>query len=168
MGFLPARRQKRVMETTTIHPRASGVRAARTRAAVLRAAERVFAEKGYAAARLEEVASDVGIRRASLLYHVRDKRELYDAVLSDVYADLEARYRRALAAPATPVERVDAIVTAWVGFVGERPPVARLLLWEAADGAHARTMLAAERGGAVVAALMLMPALTSAKFRQPS
>ena len=141
------------METVR-EARATGARAARTRAAIWRAAEQVFAEKGYAAARLEEVAAAVGIRRASLLYHVRDKRELYDAVLADIYAELATRYRRALAVPATPVERIDAVVSAWVGFIGERPTVARLLLWEAADGSRERTRLAAERGGEVVAALV--------------
>lgn len=142
------------MATVTIPPRAGGAKAARTRAAVLRAATRVFAEKGYAGARLEDIASEVGIRRASLLYYVRDKRELYDAVLADAYADLAARYRTVLAAPATAGERIEAVVTAWVAFIAERPPVARLLLWEAADGSHERTALAAEQGGAIVAALV--------------
>lgn len=153
MGFLPARRQKHAMETAT-HARTTGAKAARTRAALLRAAEQIFSAKGYAAARLEEVASEVGIRRASLLYHVRDKRELYDVVLADIYMELAARYRRALAAPATPAARIESIVTAWVAFVAERPTVARILLWEAAGGGHEWTTRAAAHGGAVVAALV--------------
>ncbi|MGH7287017.1 MAG: TetR family transcriptional regulator, partial [Myxococcota bacterium] len=58
--------------------RSAPSKALRTRAAILAAAEAVFAERGFAAARLEDVAARVGIRRASIVYHFRDKRELYD------------------------------------------------------------------------------------------
>ena len=60
-------------------------RAERTRTAILVAAEGLFAQKGFDATRLEDVAAAVGIRRASIVYYFRDKRELYDAVLEDVF-----------------------------------------------------------------------------------
>ena len=55
-------------------------KADRTRAAVLDAAERLFARRGYAATRLEDVAEAVGVKRAALFYHFRDKQALYDAI----------------------------------------------------------------------------------------
>ncbi len=112
-------------------PRAS--KAQRTRAAILAAAEAVFAEKGYAAARLEDVAERVGLRRASLVYHFRDKRELYEAVLAGVLGELLERYRVALAPDVPLSERLERVVRTWVSFVGERPTLARLLLREAAE-----------------------------------
>ena len=54
-------------------PRTS--RAERTRASILDAAETCFAERGFSATRLEDVAEAVGIRRASIVYHFRDKRK---------------------------------------------------------------------------------------------
>jgi TetR/AcrR family transcriptional regulator len=116
-------------------------RGARTRAAILDAAETVFAQHGYARARLEDVAARVGIRRASIVYHFRDKPELYEAVLAGVFGELLRRYERALAEPRPLPQRLEAIVDAWVSFVGERPVVARLLLWEAAEAS--RTSIAA-------------------------
>jgi TetR/AcrR family transcriptional regulator len=116
-------------------------------------AEQVFAEKGYAAARLEDVAARVGIRRASMVYYFRDKRELYDAVLSDIFGELLDRYRTALTAPAPLPDRIEAVVDAWVGYVAERPTVARLLLWEAADGSRERVAVAAGHAAAVLSAL---------------
>jgi len=133
--------------------RPSGPKAERTRATVLDVAEHVFAEKGYAAARLEDVAARVGIRRASIVYYFRDKRELYDAVLGDIFGDLLDRYQAVLRAPAPLPQRIEAIVDVWVGYIAERPTVARLLLWEAADGSQERTAVAAGRGAAVIAAL---------------
>jgi TetR/AcrR family transcriptional regulator len=111
-----------------------GVRAERTLRAVLQAAEQLFAERGFASTRLEDVAKHVGIRRASLVYYFRDKSELYRAVLSGVFTELLRRQERALGAPAPLAERVERSVSVWVDYVVERPSVMRLMLREVADG----------------------------------
>jgi AcrR family transcriptional regulator len=136
-------------------------KALRTRAAILAAAEALFAERGFAAARLAEVAGRVGIRRASIVYHFRDKRELYDAVLADLLGALHDRLAPVLLGPGSLHSRVGAAVSAWVDLLAERPALARLLLREAADagagpatlGRHlepfhrlARQVIARERG----------------------
>jgi len=136
-----------------IRRRHSQPRAERTRATVLEAAEHVFAEKGYAAARLEDVAARVGIRRASMVYYFRDKRELHDAVLGNIFSVLLDRYQAVLRTPVPLPQRIEAIVDAWVGYVAERPTVARLLLWEAAEGSQKPVSLAAGRAAAVISAL---------------
>jgi TetR/AcrR family transcriptional regulator len=110
-------------------------RAERTRAAVLEASEALFAEKGFAATRLEDVADRVGIRRASIVYYFRDKRELYDAVLASVFGGLLARIEEALSRPDPLPVRIEAGVVAWVDYVAARPSIARLILREVADAA---------------------------------
>lgn len=114
-------------------PLRTSPKAARTRAAILEAAESRFAEQGFDATRLEDVAEEVGIRRASIVYYFRDKRALYDEVLSEVFGGFLERIRRALGTPGSPEERIEAAVGSWVDFVGERPALARLLLREIAD-----------------------------------
>jgi TetR/AcrR family transcriptional regulator len=108
-------------------------RSERTRAAILSAAEDVFAERGYAATRLEDVAERVGIRRASIFYYFSDKPTLYDAVLASVLGALFDRISAALEARGDLAARIEAAVSAWVDTVGARPALARLLLREAAD-----------------------------------
>jgi TetR/AcrR family transcriptional regulator len=123
-----------------------GPRAERTRAAILEAAERLFAERGFASTRLEDVAEAVGIRRASIVYYFRDKSELYDAVLADVLGALRARLEPVLlgAAPSASGRRVplaaraEAAVSAWIDHLAARPALARLLLREVADGGPGR------------------------------
>jgi TetR/AcrR family transcriptional regulator len=110
-------------------------RAERTRTAVLEAAEAIFAAKGFAATRLEDVADRVGIRRASIVYYFKDKKELYDAVLASVLGGLHARIEEALSAPGPLGARIEAGVGAWVDYVGSRPTIARLILREVADAA---------------------------------
>jgi TetR/AcrR family transcriptional regulator len=100
-----------------------------TRAAILEAAERHFAERGFEAARLEDIAADVGIRRAAIFYHFRDKHELYAAVLDAVLGIA----MRVLPAQGSPGERLLAATAGWIDYVAQRPTVARLILREAAS-----------------------------------
>ena len=104
----------------------------RTRAAILEAAELLFAERGFEGTRLEDVAERVGIRRASIVYYFRDKPALYDAVLADVLGGLYDVIAPALGSRAPVLARIDLAVSAWVDYVGHRPTFARLLLREIA------------------------------------
>jgi TetR/AcrR family transcriptional regulator len=106
-------------------------------AAVLEAAEAIFAERGFAATRLEDVADRVGIRRASIVYYFKDKKELYHAVLASVFGGLLAKIDEALTRPDPLTVRIEAAVGAGIDFVGARPSIARLLLREVADAARA-------------------------------
>ena len=111
----------------------SARRAERTRTALLDAAEVLFAERGFAATRLEDIAERVGIRRASIVYYYRDKRELYDAMIERVLVDLYAALAQGLSQGADLSQRIEAGISAWVDFVGARPSLARIVLREAAD-----------------------------------
>lgn len=110
-----------------------GARAERTRSAVLEAAEALFAERGFDATRLEDIAERVGIRRASIVYYFKDKRELYDTVLGSVFGSLLAALAEALSRDVPLADRIEAAVSCWVDFVGQRPSVARIILREVAD-----------------------------------
>ena len=107
-------------------------RGSQTRALILDAAEALFAERGFDATRLEDVAERVGIRRASIVYHFRDKRELYDAVLEGVFGDFRERLAAVLDTDRPWQQRIEAAIAAWVDYVGARPSLARLLLREVA------------------------------------
>jgi TetR/AcrR family transcriptional regulator len=112
-------------------------RAQRTRRVLLEEAERLFAEKGFEATRLEDVARAVGIRRASIVYHFKDKRELYDAVLADVFAAYHDELAAIFETPGPLRERIEDAVRAWVDFVFRRPSLARILLREIANAGPA-------------------------------
>jgi TetR/AcrR family transcriptional regulator len=115
-----------------------------TRGAILTAAERLFAERGFDNARLEDVAEAVGIKRASIVYYFRDKRALYGAVLSSVFGEYRERLVAALETPGSMLDRLEAAIGAWVDYVAERPTFARLLLREVADSRRDDRPTAAE------------------------
>ena len=108
----------------------------RTRRRVLAAAARHFAERGFEAARLEDVAADVGVKRAALFYHFPDKRALHDAVLQEVLGSLLAGLQEIMAGEGVYAERAERAAEAWVDLVTQRPSVAPLLLRAAASEEH--------------------------------
>ena len=66
--------------------------AGETRAAILAAAERVFAQSGLAGARTDAIAAEAGVNKALLYYYFKSKARLYQAVLEDHFSafNLEA------------------------------------------------------------------------------
>jgi AcrR family transcriptional regulator len=62
-------------------PKVSGAQS--TRDLILDAAERRFAERGFAGVSVREIATDAGLKnQASLYHHFRNKKSLYEAVLT--------------------------------------------------------------------------------------
>ena len=115
----------------------TGSKAERTRNAVLAAAENLFAEQGYAAAKLEDVADKLGLTRAALFYYFRDKQSLYDAMLADAFGPLAKRLEEVLAAEGKSItKRIELAAGAWVDSLVARPTLARLILRIVADGLH--------------------------------
>jgi len=115
----------------------TGTKAERTRSAILAAAENLFAEQGYAAAKLEDVADKLRLTRAALFYYFRDKQSLYDAMLADAFGALAKRLEEVLASEGKSItERIELAAGAWVDALVARPTLARLILRIVADGMH--------------------------------
>jgi TetR/AcrR family transcriptional regulator len=104
-----------------------------TRQRILEAGETVFAELGFAAARLEDVANAVGIRRASIVYYFRNKQELYDAVEAGIFSALQAHSRSRLEAGASAMTRLQQLFDSWLEFMSARPTAARIIMRNTAD-----------------------------------
>ncbi len=135
-------------------PRPSrAARGEETRRAILRAAEEVFAERGYSGARMEDVAERVGIRRASVVHHFVDKQTLYVALLDDLFGGLLEGYRDALTGPDPLTERLLRCIDVWVERVESRPGLLRISLWEMARASPAEAAPMASRVQPLVSTL---------------
>ena len=74
-----------------------------TRLALLRAAERLCAERGVDAVSMREIAAAAGqANHSAVLYHFNDKRELINAMLDRHSGPLQAAWLLALNGPAAP------------------------------------------------------------------
>ncbi len=100
---------------------------------ILDAAEDLFAEKGYSATSLGDVADRVGIRSPSLYNHFRNKEALYEAVLERLLADFTAPQRELDSGPIT-YDRVFEWLETIVRQHHANPNLARLLQHAALSG----------------------------------
>jgi AcrR family transcriptional regulator len=71
--------------------RTQGERSESTRGALIEAARRLFATRGYAGVGTEEIVRAAGVTRGALYHHFDGKRELFEAVYEQLEAELAQR-----------------------------------------------------------------------------
>jgi AcrR family transcriptional regulator len=87
------------------------------------AALEVFAEKGFAAARLDEIAKRAGVSKGTLYLYFKDKEDLFRAVVRDTVAPNIDAVREGLAQANLPFAQVARMFLARFADVGTRLPV---------------------------------------------
>lgn len=103
-------------------------------AEIVEAALAVFAEKGFAAARLDEIARTAGVSKGALYLYFPTKEELFRAVVEQAIAPNVRDLRRMLAQHPGPFREVLATAAARLGAVVATPPlgaVAKMVIGEA-------------------------------------
>jgi len=83
---------------------------------VLRAAEQIFADHGFADARLEDIAAFASIRRSSLLYHFGSKDKLYQQVVGHAFAEIAAAMARGMGKGKSFEDKIEATVDELLSF----------------------------------------------------
>ena len=142
---------------------------------VIEAAERLFAEQGFAATSMDELSRRVGVSKPVVYALVGSKEELFRRCAERMSATLAQRVTSAVASAAEPRGQLEAATLAFFRFVAEQPRLWEVLAFDtgpfSADAAairHTQNLLvagllvaAAQRGG--VAADPIRPsALASA------
>jgi TetR/AcrR family transcriptional regulator, cholesterol catabolism regulator len=121
---IPATRQpsdnaRRRHERRNADRRASGERWQ----TILKGAAEVFRREGFARARLEDVAAEVGINRASLYYYVGTKEELLVALIEQPAYMMTRRCREALESDAPADEKLRRALRAYIDDLANYPEV---------------------------------------------
>ncbi|MBA3893659.1 MAG: TetR/AcrR family transcriptional regulator [Gemmatimonadales bacterium] len=110
----------------------------RTRAAILDAAEKLFALKGFEATSLNEVGTAAGVSRGTPGYFFGSKADLYQAVLDRSFAEVREAVRagraRAMASSQNPDAILAGAVSDYFDFLAARPHFIRLIEREALNG----------------------------------
>jgi AcrR family transcriptional regulator len=102
------------------------------RSQLLDAAAELFAARGYDAVSMRDIAKVVGVTQANLYYHFRDKADLIQATLAQVF---EARAEHLEASLRDhPDNRIEAFVRWFVAALTTDRIFARLLYRELLDG----------------------------------
>lgn len=104
------------------------------KARILASAAEVFAEIGFAGARVDEIAARAGVNKAMLYYHVGDKERLYTAVLTDVVDRAVEKLRAAADAEADPRRKVERLLQTFADIGASNPTFVPIMLREVASG----------------------------------
>jgi AcrR family transcriptional regulator len=96
---------------------------------ILEKAARLFAQRGYAATSLEQVASELGLQRSSLYHYFPGKEDLLGRLVTSLLTRSEAALERIRSVRGdNPVPRLEVIIEALLEPIFEAPNRFKLLL----------------------------------------
>ena len=101
---------------------------------VLEAATRIFAELGFAGARVDEIAKAAGMNKTAIYYHIGGKEELYSAVLHKLLSKVVERTLEKIQEAGSPEEKLKAYIHGIAQTIGQNPYAAQIMLRESASG----------------------------------
>lgn len=117
---------------------------AETAAAILDAAEPLFAQQGFAATTIKQIGAAAGVNPALIYYWFGSKEDLYRALLQRLFTGLAARGSEQLAAAPSPEAAVRGLLAVQSQVLSAHPSLPRLIAREMADhgAAHAQEGIA--------------------------
>ena len=111
--------------------------AERTRRTIVRAATRLFAERGFGAVSVRDIGQEAGINHGLLRHHFGSKEGVWRAVVEEADAEYVSAMRPVLAeadADEDPQAAVATIVRGLVSVSSMHPEIVQLLVQEGAHG----------------------------------
>ena len=112
--------------------RARRLRASR-RSAILLAARRRFALRGYHRTSIDDIIEEAGIARGTFYLHFESKRAIFDELVAELLATLQSTVRRIDVSPGAqpPMQQLDTMVSRVLDALVENRELTGLLLREA-------------------------------------
>jgi TetR/AcrR family transcriptional regulator len=107
-----------------------------TRAAILQAAVREFAEAGISGARTDAIARAAGVNKALLYYYFHDKETLYGAALDHSLSQLSGHMMEVLHRNLPPSEMIKTYVGTYFDFIAGHAFYRNLMQREMLRAAH--------------------------------
>ena len=105
----------------------------RRRAEILDTATAVFAENGFAAADVQEIANKTGVGKGTVYRYFPSKEELFLAAVDHGMRNLKLAVDAAAASAKQPLDRIAEGVLAYLTFFDDRPEIVELLVQERAN-----------------------------------
>lgn len=115
-------------------PRTAEAAGDEVRRRLLRVAQELFAERGYAAVSVRALARAAHVSPAMIAYYFGDKAGLLDAVLDDVFESLLSGLRRLAESPAPPGGAPERLVRLYLETIGREPWLPSFIVREVIGG----------------------------------
>lgn len=102
---------------------------------ILRAAEGVFAEQGFEAAKVQDISRAAGLSMGSIYSLFPGKEQLFASIIEGHGAALLALARSVVETHSEPIDTIEALARAYIGYFYEHPEFLRMHLRSGASWA---------------------------------
>jgi len=92
-----------------------------TEKVILEAAKKVFLDKGFDGARMQQIADEAGINKALLHYYFRSKDKLFDAIFEGAFMQFLPNISQVMVSDIPFAEKIRAIVGHYIDMLLENP-----------------------------------------------
>lgn len=97
---------------------------------IFEAAFKVFQNKGFMGARMQEIADEAGINKAMLHYFFRSKEKLFEAVFMNAFGKLAPQINEIFNSDDDLFEKIKKFTASYITFVNEYPFLPQFIIQE--------------------------------------
>ena len=101
---------------------------------ILQTATRHFANAGFEGARVDEIAEEAGVNKATLYYHIGNKEVLYEAIFVEVVDNIMNNIQQELRPTDSVSVQLEKFATVFAQSLESNPYIAPLIMREIASG----------------------------------
>lgn len=101
---------------------------------IMAAASAHFAERGFDGARMDTIAKMANVNKATIYYHIGDKKALYSAVLHEVFSKQAAHIAEQTKRAASCQDQLKAIIRGMRRLIEKEPYINAIMMYEIASG----------------------------------
>lgn len=97
---------------------------------IFNAAQVIFQKKGFAAARMQEIADEAGINKAMLHYCFKNKQALFQAVFMSAFTQLAPQLNEIFNSNDSIFDKIKKFTNSYISFVIEKPYLPPFIIQE--------------------------------------
>lgn len=97
---------------------------------IFESARNVFQKKGFAGARMQEIADEAGINKAMLHYCFKNKQLLFEAVFMNAFSQLAPEINEIFNSDATVFDKIRKFTESYISFVIQNPYLPQFVIQE--------------------------------------
>jgi AcrR family transcriptional regulator len=106
------------------------------RGQILEVAEELFARKGYNEASMREIAERLDMKKPSLYHHFRNKEEIYNTLILDIYGQVLDELVGMLEQGETVEEKITLAIRRMIDLWAEHPNYPMIMAYEIISGSE--------------------------------
>jgi AcrR family transcriptional regulator len=88
---------------------------------ILKAAKKVFVQKGMAGARMQDIADEAGINKAMLHYYFRNKEKLFEVIFVEAAGKLFPRINAIFSSDQPLFEKIESFCEEYISMITDNP-----------------------------------------------